>query len=400
MKIVLASRLSGHGGIAVYNRTLARALVNHGHQVGIVTSHSGAQVPTIQEQEGVTTHQLPYVQWGWMRRLPVVGRYMRSIGQLFYSYHLARYLQRIEETSRPDVIEFAEVEGEAFAYLRRRQRQPVIVRCHTPTFILRRYHLGELPFDTRLTEMMEKYCIRHADALTAPSRHMAETIARHCNISAGYIQAIPNALDVAAYARNGQEGKSEPKDEIVILHVGRLERIKGIDVLAQAIPRVLEEVPAARFVFVGAARSDKKATIWTEKLRQAGAERVSVMGFLEEKKLLGWYRRADIAVVPSLNYESFSYTCAQAMAAGLPVVASHIGGIPETVEDGAHGLLIEPGDADELAQALIKLANDESCRQQMGRAGKTKARKQFAASYVAQRMSNSYHMAIANRSHL
>jgi glycosyltransferase involved in cell wall biosynthesis len=391
MHIVLVSRLSGYGGVAVYNRTLARTLGQKEHRVTILTSRHSPDQPPAYEQDGVTFYRLLTQHRSWLHRLPVMGYYMRSILQYLYSHRVAHQLKTLEASSPPDVVEFAEVGGEGFVYLRRRQRRPVVIRCHTPTFVLRRYHLAdEMPFDTRLTSAMEKYCVRHADALTAPSRDMAQTVAQACGIPTDQIRPIPNALDVEAFASNDRKQENPDTDEITILHVGRLERIKGVEVLARAIPLVLEQVPQARFVFIGAARSDEKALKWKKRLEECNRERVVLLGFLEKPEMIAWYHRADIAVVPSLNYESFSYTCAQAMAAGLPLVASRIGGIPETVDDGTSGILVQPNNVTELVRALVTLAHDSSLRRRMGEEGQHKARRCFDAPLVAEQMLQVY----------
>jgi glycosyltransferase involved in cell wall biosynthesis len=107
-----------------------------------------------------------------------------------------------------------------------------------------------------------------------------------------------------------------------------------------------------------------------------------------------------MCVVPSILYESFSYTCAQAMAAGRPVVATRIGGIPETVEDGVTGLLVEPGNAAELAEALIRLALDPVQRARMGQAGRERVARDFNPATVARRMLAVYARAAAKCSGL
>jgi glycosyltransferase involved in cell wall biosynthesis len=236
---------------------------------------------------------------------------------------------------------------------------------------------------------------------------MAQTIAQACGLPLEQIKAIPNALEVESFVvdkqgetKNGpQKNKDQGTEEITILHVGRLERVKGIDILVQAIPLVLQQMPQVRFVFIGASRSKEKRTIWQQQLEALSKEqdrldRIIFLGFMEQPALIQWYQQADIAVVPSLNYESFSYTCAQAMAAGLPVVASRIGGIPETVDDGRSGLLVKPGDVSDLSQALIKLARDANLRRQMGEAGQQKAQRYFAAPTVARQMHQVYQATI------
>jgi glycosyltransferase involved in cell wall biosynthesis len=400
MHIVLANRWfpphSGFGGVAMYNYYLSRALVQLGHRVTVISSRASADAPSQEEVDGVDVHRLLTRHPYRLHRLPFIGRYMRSIQELLYSYRVARRLRRLMAVDTPDVVEFAEVRGEGFAYLRRQDRVPVVVRCHTPTFVLRRYHRpDEMPYDTSLTEWMEKAAIRRADALTAPSRDMAETVARDCGLAAGRINVIPNALDVDLFSPDGPaEGK---RDEVTVLHVGRLDRVKGIGVLARAIPSVVERAPDVQFVFIGAARSDHETATWGRRLARAGEEQVTILGFLEEAEMRVWYQRADMAVVPSLNYESFSYTCAQAMAAGLPVVASRIGGIPETLDHGASGLLVEPGNVKALADALVRLVKEPNLSRNLGKAGQHKAAYEFDASRVGRQMLEVYHSVVSTR---
>lgn len=419
MRIVLVSRLSGHGGVAVYNRYLGHALAQQGHHVSLLTSRQSSDRPPVCSENGVTIYNLLTRHWYRLYRFPVVGYYVRSIQHFLYSLRVARQLQQLEKEARPDIIEFAEVGAEGFIYLLQNQRSPVVVRCHTPTFVLRRYHLEqEMPFDTTMISAMEKFCIRHADALTAPSQDMAQTIARTCDLSAEQVRTVPNALDVGLFSMDrelagkggqttaGQQWELHPRarrlspglrasNGVVVLHVGRLERVKGIEVLVRAIPLVLQQVPQVYFVFIGPDRSTGEGTSWQRRLETYCEERgvlrrVHFLGFLRQQAMIDWYRWADICVVPTLNYESFSYTCAQAMAAGLPVVASRIGGIPETVDDGINGLLVEPGNVADLAQALVTLARDGDMRSQMGEIGQQKARQRFDAQLVAKRMIQIY----------
>ncbi len=122
--------------------------------------------------------------------------------------------------------------------------------------------------------------------------------------------------------------------------------------------------------------------------RQGIRQQVEFRGSVDLPALVQAYHQAHIVVVPTLNYESFSYTCAQAMAAGLPLVASRIGGIPETV--GEAGLLVAPGAARELAQALATLALDADLRKRLGTAARQRARETFDAGIVARSTLDQY----------
>jgi glycosyltransferase involved in cell wall biosynthesis len=384
---------TGFGGVAMHVYYLARALVQDGQRVTVIAARWSPEVPPREEADGIRVIRLLSRHRSWMHRLPLAGRHMRSIVQAGYSIRVMRALRELEKTDPPDVVEFADVEAEGYAYLRGRRRCPVVVRCHTPMFVLRHYYQPEeMPWSLRRIEEREKYCITQADGLTAPSRDMACTIARVCGLRQECLAVIPNALDIDLFARAIQEPhvNGTGKDEVVILHVGRLDRGKGIDVLADAIPLIVKEVPSARFVFIGEDRPDGHGTTWQARLqakfRDHGvSECVTFHGSLGQEDMIAWYRRAHIAVVPSLIYESFSYTCAQAAAAALPVVASRIGGIPETIEDGIAGLIVEPESVDKLASAIIRLARDPAQRRRMGSAGVQKASRDFAAPAVAQR---------------
>jgi glycogen(starch) synthase len=417
MHIVLANRWypphSGYGGVAVYNYYLAHALVKLGHRVTVVAARWSPDVPALHKDNGVTIHRLLLQHHYRLHRLPVVGRYVRPLQQFLYSFRVARKLRGLEVEDCPDVVEFAEVNAEGFVYLLRRRHCPVVVRCHTPTFVLRRYYTpAEMPYDTSLTTIMEKFCIHHADALTAPSHDMAQTIAHECDISVGQVAVIPNALDVELFSpdrrRTTDSGQHTIKsqvrtsDDLTVLHVGRLHRVKGVEVLARAIPQVLQEVPHAYFVFIGDDRPDGSGSTWRQRLEayfreQGVGDQVTFLGAVDQPTLIRWYHRADIAVVPSMLYESFSYTSAQAMAAGLPVVASRIGGIPETV--GGCGLLVSPGDVVRLAAAIGKLLTQSKLQRDLGQRAMERAFDCYEATAVAQRTACIYRLIAQVNSH-
>jgi glycosyltransferase involved in cell wall biosynthesis len=286
-----------------------------------------------------------------------------------------------------DVIEFAEVNAEGF-FFAYHPIAPFVVRCHTPTAILARYYeRAELPFDTRVTAWCEKQMLRRAHALTAPSHDMAQVIAKEYGLPDENIAVIPNALSLNEFPNHPA---TPSPNRLTILHVGRLERVKGVVVLASAIPRVVSQVPNAQFVFVGGDRLTVRGISQRAEIESAlGKAQVlshaEFLGEVDHATLMACYQRADICVVPSMLYESFSYTCAQTMAAGKPVVASRIGGIPETVDDGMTGLLVAPGDSDELADAIIRLAREPARREQMGRAGREKVAREFDPINIALR---------------
>jgi glycosyltransferase involved in cell wall biosynthesis len=187
---------------------------------------------------------------------------------------------------------------------------------------------------------------------------------------------VPNALSLTDFPNHPIT--ESPHHLVTVLHVGRLERVKGVAVLAQAIPKIIANAPNVRFIFAGedlrtARGTSQRAELEADFAAKGVQSHIEFAGAVEQATLVNLYQRADICVMPSILYESFSYTCAQAMAAGKPVVATRIGGIPETVDDGVSGIIVSPGNVDELAQAIIRLACDPDLRARMGSAGRDKA---------------------------
>ena len=389
----------------MYNHHLSRGLAHLGHRVTVVSSRRSSNIPDHEEVEGIGIYRLLTHDRYRFRRLPIVGHYMRGFLQVLYSARVAALLSRLQRKDKVDVVEFAEVGAEGYVYLNLPWKRPVVVRCHTPTTILRRhYQPEEMSYSTTWSEICERYCVRAADLVTAPSMDMAREASESFNVPCNQIHTVPNPMEVTSFERReGSRANGKHSQDVVVLHVGRLERVKGIEVLAQAIPLVVSQVPRMRVVFIGEDRRDPHGHSWQERLMRFLEERgvegnVQFLGSVGQRTLVDWYHRADIAVVPSLNYESFSYTCAQAMAAGLPVVASRIGGIPETVDDGVSGVLVEPGNVDELTQALVVLSRDGDLQRRMGEAGSRKARRCFDASVVAEQMVQVYADLVSNRS--
>lgn len=119
------------------------------------------------------------------------------------------------------------------------------------------------------------------------------------------------------------------------------------------------------------------------------ADRVDIRGWVEMLEAESLIAGADIMVMPS-NKESFGVAALEACASGVPVIASNVGGIPEIIEDGRNGILIEPGDEKALTEAIVKLSGDPALRQQMGEAGRKIARERFDFDASLDLMENLY----------
>jgi len=174
-----------------------------------------------------------------------------------------------------------------------------------------------------------------------------------------------------------------PADSLVIGYVGWLIPIKGVTHLVNAMARVVEQHPKSILVLVG--KGDEKGE---EEIKLK--EQVERAGLADKVRFLGWRPDVDeimgcfdIFVLPSLN-EGMGRVLVEAMAAGLPIVASRVGGIPDLVKDGRNGLLVPPADASALAKAISDLLAEKKNRNRMGKAGKKMCRPYSAKAMVEQ----------------
>ncbi len=375
-----------HGGVATHNSFFAETCQALGHKVTVIAqSPSGQSERTV--HNGVTVFRVPVRNFHRLRRIPVLGKQYRLGEMLLYSWQANQVLREVHRETPVDIVEYAEVNAEGFFWPR--DVGKLVLRCHTPLFMLAQYYThDEMAFYSSLVGAAEKQVIRRAAALTTPSQDMADVIHRECQVPTERFFPIANALDTDTFS---PAAVPTTADTITILHVGRMERGKGIDTLVGAIPAVCDQIPQAKFVFVGSDRrredgSSTQAYMEAQLARYIDRGQVDIRGRVSEEALIQAYHEANLAVVPSVIYESFSYTVAQAMGCGLPVVASQIGGVPETLNFGECGILIPPGDVSALSEALIQLCQDNEKRQMMGAAGRKRAVTEFSAQNVTERV--------------
>ena len=190
----------------------------------------------------------------------------------------------------------------------------------------------------------------------------------------------PNMADVALF-RNLPVDTPAPwlaPGERAVLFVGRLSAPKGIYDLFDAIPRVIERHPEARFVLVGVAERDAmEPVIRGEAARRGIAARVTFLGPLEGGDKAAVFVTSKMIVVPSWT-EAFPLVIPEAMAAGLPVIAAAVGAIPDFVQEGEDGFLVAPRNPAELADRICLLLGDEELRRRISERVRERAPREFA----------------------
>ena len=198
----------------------------------------------------------------------------------------------------------------------------------------------------------------------------------------------PNVVEVDRFQAAGASGAVpwlEP-GELAVLFVGRLSEAKGILELFDAAPRVLERVPSARFVLLGVAETEAREHWVREQARRRGIEpRVTFLGSLEDDAKARVYAASSIYVSPSRT-EAFPLTIPEAMAAGLPMVVTAVGAIPDHVKEDEDGFLIPPRDPAALADRIVRLLEDDALRRRIAEHVRRRARNEFAIEVGAARV--------------
>ena len=160
--------------------------------------------------------------------------------------------------------------------------------------------------------------------------------------------------------------KVEEKGKIIIFAPGRLEDYKGFHILIRAIAEVVQAKKDVKLIIAGNGTYENELKKLTRELNLDN--NVEFAGTVPFDKIKELYFKSDIVVFPSIWPESFGRVSIEAMAAGKPVIASNIGGIPEVVTKDV-GILVKPNDVDELTKAILKLVNNPKLRKSMGAKG-------------------------------
>lgn len=204
-----------------------------------------------------------------------------------------------------------------------------------------------------------------------------------------FLEYIPNGVDIEQFRPSPVSGDLRDAlglaaDNPVVLFAGRFHPVKGLPLLFKAMQEVLPHYPNARLVVAGggneAEESKIKAELTSCNLRAA----VIFAGKVPHENMRDYYSLASMLVLPS-QMEATNIAAMEAMACGIPVVATAVGGMPEVVQDGECGFLVPPGDQTAMAGAIKNLLSDDGARGKMGEVARKRAVEHFAWRKIAER---------------
>ncbi len=259
--------------------------------------------------------------------------------------------------------------------------KPLVMMSHGAEFALARRKKWVLPF---LRQSLRSADLRIANSSDTASK-VIELSGRPCNV-------LPYGTTV-----NAADVQAEPAANPRVLFTGRLIERKGLEYLLQAVPMILSQVPSAEFVITG--DGDQRARL--ERLsKELGLTKfIRFMGFVSKEELAQQYAKCDVWVNPGIvdswgDAEGLGIGSIEAYSYYKPVVASRVGGIPDTIRDGETGYLVPQKDPQALATAICDLLVDpEKCRR-FGRAGFKFAKETFSWKRIVGELERLYAIAV------
>ena len=343
LKVVIISFHFGE-----YCVRLANALAEHA-AVHLFLPEGAATSPALDERVSLHSFEKP--------RLRQVG------AQLSLIFGLAREVRFL----RPDVVHLQQ--GHLwFNLVLRFLRLPLIITVHDPT-----HHLNDKS-SQKTPQWIVHDGFRVADVLIVH----AETLRRETLALPGLAQkqvaVVPHMTIGAATAC-----AASPEAEAgTVLFFGRIWEYKGLDYLIRAAPEIRAHCPNLNIIIAGRGEDFAKY-----EAMMAQPETFEIHNqFIPEAEVETLFRRASVVVAPYVEATQ-SGVVHMAYAYAKPVVATHVGGLPEVVEDEVTGLLVPPRDEAVLAAAIVKLLSDEALRVRLGKAAKLRAETTYSAATVA-----------------
>src|SRR6266536_3527776 len=341
------------GGISTHVYHLSRALVERGTSVRVIT----CDFPNAPSEEIIDGVSVSRVDSG---RVP-------ESNFLLWIYHLNSQMisKTIElfETERFDLIHAHDwVVGRAAVELKNRLGLPLISTIHA-TEIGRGGSLdGEYRGKVR---DIERLLVEQSDGIICCSNYMLDHIQHVLGAVKTKVRVIPNGVESSRF-NGGRQPQlilaGIPEDRKIILYVGRIVREKGIFTLLDALEKLRKQGKDVSLVFVG--EGPLKEDFAKEVLRRKLNDRVTLAGFVDEKKLVSLYNSSDVFVLPS-HYEPFGMVVLEAMASRIPVVVSDVGGLSEIVEDGITGVKVPASDPRALAEGILRVLDNPELAEQM-----------------------------------
>jgi glycosyltransferase involved in cell wall biosynthesis len=391
-------------GADVVTLALSKLLEAHGHTVVPFAMSHPDNLPTPYAGSFVSQVHTESVRFGWQG--------LRTAGRMLYSFEARRKLRTLLKTTRPEVAHlhnlYHQLSPSVISELRARQI-PMVMTVHDWALLGPKQVLFDhgVPCERGLQrpwDIVAHRCVKNSKTASAWAAFVFRT---HERLGL-YHKGVKNYIAPSVFMKTQLVAGGFREEQISVIphfidstHIhpaavgdyvgfmGGLSEEKGVEVLLEAARRM----PSIPIKITGTGPREKALQVQAEKL---GLRNVTFVGPLSGVGRTRFYRNALCVVVPSVTPETFGLVVLESYAAGKPVVASHIGALPEVVRDGETGVLVPPADPAALAEAVQRLVGDQDTRESMGRAGRALVESEYAPDLHYERMITLYQKVTGN----
>lgn len=388
------------GGQNVYVAQTARLLARRGHIVDVYTRRTSPdQAETVTVRPGL---RIIHVSAGPASDIP-----KEKLFELMPEFTEQVYDRMLAEGA-PDLVHaHFWMSGLVAAELKRRLSVPFVITFHALGHV-RRAHQGAADGFPEERGQIERTLMDEADIVIAECPQDTEDMTALYGVTRANFAEVPCGFDPSEIGPVDRTLAREllgiDADARVVLQLGRLVPRKGVDDAIRGFARATAESrERTLLLIVGGSAPDgsvidsgEGARLRDVAIEEGAADRVRFLGGRSRDSLRYFYSASDVFVsVPW--YEPFGITPLEAMACGVPVLGSRVGGLKHTVVDGKTGLLVEPHDPDAVAQALTRLLADAPMRERMGAAGRERVNAEFTWERVTDSLEDVYRSLVAEK---
>jgi D-inositol-3-phosphate glycosyltransferase len=360
------------GGMNVYVRDLGDELSRRGIAVDVFTRSQNPHLPHVMHQLGPN---------GRVIHIPTGPEEPYDKNKVFD--HLPEFVDGVLQFAEDEGVQYDVIHshywlsGWAARELRAEWNVPIVQMFHTLGKMKNMVANGPSEFETARRIEVETEIVHFADRLVAATPTEREQLIQLYGADPRTISVVPPGVDLAHFhpmsKRIAQQHIGVESHDWMVLFVGRIEPLKGVDTLIRAMALLAYECPTwvsrlSLAIIGGDPNTNENAEM--ERLKAMHAELklgdlVVFLGAKDQNTLQYYYNAAEAVVMPS-HYESFGMVALEAMACGTPVIASDVGGLSHLVRDGETGFHVPNGDHVALASTLARLLQDEALRRKLG----------------------------------
>ncbi len=359
---------NGKGGIGTYVGQIARGMAQQGNEVHVFAGSTFRQA--IEFSNGYIVH--------WVKCEDAVDFREKVVDVFSAENAIANF----------DLIESPEINGNAWEIKKNFPSITLVVRLHAPNQLVERLKKKYFPFLSKLRFFLgairrfkfdlgywrpydkngdpDYLFIKLADYITAPSQSMKDWVVNNWQIAADKITVIPNIFSPSPGFLNIPVAEETKYKRIIFF--GRLNVLKGLVNATITMKKILTKFPDWKFRVIGddGPGPDFKISMrdWMKGQLKEVSNQVEFLNGIAYEELPAAISESEIVLLPSL-FESFSYTCAEAMAAGKAVIGSNNGGMADLIENTKSGILVDPYNHQEIIEALQMLISDNQSRCQL-----------------------------------